>query len=268
MSTWKIVGVEGNQDLRTVVAKVRRHRLVLKSLRMRSLRERDRWGRWEVYEEDKDGLQMFGGYLSPRDGEALDRRLGKMGQQNPKAPKAREQKREAWSLHKSRVQTSGVEDERTKARRRTELAEAGAVCAAELAKARLGCKSRRADVRDRARTDLARGAARRAELRRSYAFEMGRAAPRTWERAYSRSESDSLAEHNIPPELMSTWRAERKRFDYGAPPDARAVAFLEWYGEHQEEVDAERYAALEMSPTAYKRAERSYYAEHGAEVPF
>jgi hypothetical protein len=156
-----------------------------------------------------------------------------------------------------------------KRQRAADLAKANASCAGRRVTTTKGCADSRSHIRAKARAALARQKDRRREAREVYAWKAGRAAPQSWERKHSRSESDSLAEHNIPAELRPIWKRERKRFDYDRSPDDRAVLFLEWVEENRDDVDAELSEAFEVSDRHWASLEANYYEQHGASAaPF
>jgi hypothetical protein len=152
--------------------------------------------------------------------------------------------------------------------RKAKLVEASASCAAERATLTKGCADRRSRIRVAARKAIAEQKARRVEARETYSVRVGRAEPRSWERQYTRKESDSLAEQNVPAEFVWLWKQEKRRFDYNRTPDDRAVLFLEWMEEHREEIDLEMAQRFDVPDVRWAAMEAAYYQDQGvAAVP-
>ena len=93
---------------------------------------------------------------------------------------------------------------------------------------------------------------------------------------YTQAESDSLAEHNIPPALIGMWRQDRHNIPYDMGPDYRAERFMERYGEDtaEHQLSMMHEAERMLTPEYFTRAEeearlaREYLEEEEDEVPF
>ena len=170
----------------------------------------------------------------------------------------------AWSSLRHELRQTRGDEKKVRSARAKRLTEAREECERERAAVTVSCKRRRERIRTDARQALAKLAARRSELRKFYADKFGSKQPRSWQRRYSKSESDSLAEHNIPDRLLPVWRSMRAQFSYAKAPDARAVAFLEWVGEHEAEVDRELIDRFETSDAELAELEREYYEQQMA----
>ena len=84
----------------------------------------------------------------------------------------------------------------------------------------------------------------------------------------TRSESDSLAEHSVPPHLLEVWRKHRRKFSYKLAPDARVEKFVEWAAEHQHDVQADlvaKYEHIDWGKLEQKQHELEQYEEA---IPF
>jgi hypothetical protein len=146
-----------------------------------------------------------------------------------KAPR-RENPARRWVAHLADLRTLNTEIKLTQWGRDEELRKRSAVCKRMARDVKDRCAEQRAVIRAAARREVENLKGEKAQRRADY--RSGRITKRM------RSESDSLAEHNVPPELVWLWREEKERFSYDAEPDDRAVAFLEWV-----EADAGNVAA-------------------------
>ena len=139
---------------------------------------------------------------------------------------------------------------------------------AELAKLRLGCEVSHRDIK--ARCAAARKKIRSAARQRAASLRAHKRAERDWYSAtygkgapkrarMTRDESDSLAEHNIPDELIPIWRRDRTTYPYDLAPDMRAEKFLEWAEAHETEIRGDLADLLEASwdDLAYARDEQA-----------
>jgi hypothetical protein len=154
----------------------------------------------------------------------------------------------------------------TRKRRRAELAELREECAERREAVKVSCAKGRESIRRRARHKLALLRAERQSVRERYSGSYG-SRGRLKERRYTAAESDSLAEQNIPPELLPAWRQYRRRFGLDLQPDARAEAFLEFV-EESPEVAAEAIEAALPSDAQLARAYARSHAEQAEAVPF
>jgi hypothetical protein len=184
-------------------------------------------------------------------------------------PSKRDEKRAAYAQYRDTVSRTKATDRKTRRKRDADLVEGRDACAVEHTLTKTKCRTRREKVRTTARKALAKAKARRDEALTGYQWRVGQARTRRWERVYTRSESDSLAEQNIPDRLLTIWRPMRAQFDYKRQPDDRAVLFLEWVGEHHDEVESELAASFEVDDSDWARLEAQHHRETGAPaVPF
>lgn len=157
--------------------------------------------------------------------------------------------------HARNVQESRARVAAAKAARDAELAEARGLLDAKRAADAIACKGGKAAAQERcnedraATTELGKTARRAIRARARDAEHEERAfrrevkpAPvkrgddRRWGRRRKKkkgrrgeraAESDSLAAHNIPPELRAAWEENKARYPRSWAPDRRAEAFLE-----------------------------------------
>lgn len=159
-----------------------------------------------------------------------------------------------WSALRQQLGRSKAREQEAKRHREAKLEAARQACAAERAAVGAACKKRRTDVRGAAHEALSRERRTRDEARSAYKWATGRG-PAAKKARLSRSESDSLASHNVPPHLLEVWRKTRHMFSYTLEPDHRAELFAEWVAEHPDEVAAMRSgAAEELDWTALEQA--------------
>jgi hypothetical protein len=150
--------------------------------------------------------------------------------------------------------------------RETELDTARAECNLAMRSIKLECQKRRKSIRARAKREQAKWGGFKDEAREAYRWWAGRAPTK---HRLSVAESDSLAAHNIPEELLPIWRSERRRYDYALSPDARAEQFLEWVESEPDEVRARLMEHWQLSDLQLAKAERAAYDDRGEEeVPF
>lgn len=169
------------------------------------------------------------------------------------------------------AKTRGDETKIRRARKR-QLVAAGDRCADERRATTAGCAKRRDKIRAAARRGLALQKKRRHDAREKHADTMGRhgrRATRPKALRYSRAESDSLAEHNIPADLRGAWRERKAGYSYRKEPDMRAEQFMEWVEATPEEVIEIQIAAAEIPDANWAAMEANSYAERQeAAVPF
>jgi len=126
--------------------------------------------------------------------------------------------------------------------------------------------ARRDKIRARARRAIQRERKRRQGERESYAFKWtrggrGYGSRATTGRSYTRAESDSLAIHNIDPELAELFLEMRREFSYDMEPDYRAEAFAEWVEENQDDVQAWIIQRAEIDPAELVKSELAWARE-------
>lgn len=167
-----------------------------------------------------------------------------------------------WSALRQRIRSSKAREKEAKARRQSRMAAAREACAAERAAVTEGCGTRRTEIRKKTHAKLDRERRVRAEARSGYRFLTGRGPVAKVVRR-SRSESDSLAAHNVAPHLLAVWRKTRHLFSYKLEPDHRAELFSEWVQSHPDEVAAMRTGAAEELD--FEALEAAHYKEA---VPF
>lgn len=113
-----------------------------------------------------------------------------------------------------------------------ELAQVERECDERRQSALVWCRRSRDEVREDRDIRLASEASRRRKAARAYTrLRKDRRLPPA-----DFVESDSLASHSIPDELLTLWEKERHRFPYDLSPDRRAEMFMEWTEEHPDEV--------------------------------
>jgi hypothetical protein len=149
--------------------------------------------------------------------------------------------------------------------RETELETARAECDLALRGIKVECQKRRKAIRARAKREQAKWSGFKDEAREAYRWWAGRAPKK---HRLSVAESDSLAAHNIPDELLPIWRSERRHYDYALAPDARAEQFLEWVEANEDEVRQRLIDTFELSDRQLAKAERAAYDGREEEVPF
>lgn len=125
------------------------------------------------------------------------------------------------------------------------------------------CAAARKAIRKKARDTEAKYKAQGRKEREDYSFERGRQRRKTARKRMSKAESDSLAEHAIPDDLLAIWHEDRGRYSYELGPDMRAEQFLEWAEAHEDEIRERLQSMLEEQWTdeafaedfeAYRRA--------------
>lgn len=171
---------------------------------------------------------------------------------------ARAMRAARWSALRQQLRKSKARVAEAKRTRKRRLKAAREACAAERQAVTAGCASRRGVIRSKAQQKLGRERALRDEARSAYRFLTGKG-PMAKTRRYSRSESDSLAAHNVAPHLLEVWRKTRHMFSYQLQPDHRAELFSEWVQSHPDQVAAMRTEAAEETDWAAMEAE--YYKE-------
>ncbi len=148
-----------------------------------------------------------------------------------------------------------------------ELNQLRAGCTAAAKKVQNECATARKAIRIKAKKTAAQWKEHKRKEREDYSLRRGRAlkAPKM-----TREESDSLAEHNVPEELLTIWREDRKRYDYAMAPDMRAEQFLEWAEAHEQQITARMQERLEAQWTdlAYAREESEAHEQQREAIPF
>ena len=137
-------------------------------------------------------------------------------------------------------------------------------CATDRAKTTDQCERRRDRIRTKARGAIKAEKLKRQGARQRYRTDTGIAGPPLQKaKRLTRAESDSLAEHSIPDDLLFLWPRERSRFSYSMAPDARAEAFAEWAELHPADVEQARSAHFEDAYTDsfFAKQERQRYEE-------
>jgi hypothetical protein len=175
--------------------------------------------------------------------------------------------------HQARLQIQMELEREAKQERRTKLRRATVKYAADRARVQSQAARRRARIRGKANLEIDQARRARKDERRWWrdfrAAEKGQRV-RKAKRRISKSESDSLAEHNIDPELVDFWRLHRHRFPYNREPDDRAVLFSEWVGENPDELA--QWRLEQAAAQDWQAAELAHYqdqlGDELAAVPF
>lgn len=187
------------------------------------------------------------------------------------AERRRDKVRDKRVRYRDTVRKTREQEKAVKARKRGELKEVTSWCDEERKKARNAvttkCNAKRQKVRSAAQEEIDKLGAKRREHRQSwlyYATGHGAAKLGRGQVKVSPSESDSMAEHNIPKKYLPLWRRNRRSYSYDKQPDYRAEAFMEWV-DTQEGQNAFNILQEEMVPSdaQFARQEARYYAERG-----
>ncbi|KKN33944.1 hypothetical protein LCGC14_0798620 [marine sediment metagenome] len=160
----------------------------------------------------------------------------------------REARLESWRDLREDIRDSKDRERGARETRDEELVDIGADCDTRRKQTTTVCKARRGEARDdyQDRRDMAAAELAKSGLR------------------YTKSESDSLAEQNVPDDLIPIWRKLRHKISYSMQPDDRAVRFIEIYAEDRENLEAAEWAEHEARGTD-EALWREYQAAQEAE---
>ncbi len=175
--------------------------------------------------------------------------------------------------HESREREEALREERA-----AELATIRVECKQQRRVTTSQCGARRIETRERVREGMTQEKTLRAIARQDYDARRDMT-PREKEKSglrYLMAESDSLAEHGIPPLLIPAWREDRHNISYALEPDYRAERFMERFGEDPEMLTSIQDEQERMlTPEFFARAEeesrlaRAYLDdEDDEEAPF
>jgi hypothetical protein len=168
--------------------------------------------------------------------------------------------------YRGEVKTANERIRAAKKERKIGLEELRDGCVIAQQKVKKRCTDSRKAIRKKARDIEAQQKDLKRREREDYSLRAGSVRK---QRTMSRAENDSLAEHNIPPELLEIWREDRKRYSYDKEPDMRAEQFLEWAEAHEDDITARLQKKLEQDwpDLAYARDFGEHQEEQEA-VPF
>lgn len=174
--------------------------------------------------------------------------------------------------HRARLQIQMELERDAKKRRADRLAHASVTYAAERERTKHRAARRRQRIRQTARRAI--GDARQARREEREWWRRFRRASKAQSRkrppTRSRSEIDSLTEHNIPPEQVGYFRQVAKHIPYDRTPDERAELFAEMI--HDDPQGWENYQLEQIAATDWAAAELAHYqdqlGQELAEVPF
>ena len=167
-----------------------------------------------------------------------------------------------WQWAKMERQGLRDKDRKTRQTRDAALKGTSAGCVFKRKEVTAFCNKRKKEIRDAARKKIDKTKRRRAEVNKQHGTQAPTEASKTAKARMSKSESDSLAEHNIEPALLGLWRETKHLFPYDVEPDMRAELFAEWMHEHQNERTAWMEANAEA--TDYGAEEAEYYRQQQA----
>lgn len=169
-----------------------------------------------------------------------------------------------WGILKTQLVDSKDRTKKARTTRKDELGKARDKCKKKRKTVTQQCAADRTNVRQKARGALAREKVLRADKRDDYRHAMGQATKKPTGRRYSAAESDSLAEHSVPPELVGLWQEHKAKFSRELEPDHRAELFQEWVEEHPRELV--RWQSEQAESIDYGAAYAAYQQEEA--VPF
>lgn len=178
------------------------------------------------------------------------------------------------SEHRRALQLQTQLEAQARVQRDNKLASARTKASTDLEKVKGRNVRRRSRIRSAARTRISDAKQARRDERRFYRdywrverIQRRQAPGLRKPKQQSRSEIDSLTEHNIEPELVPFWRSVRGRYSYGWTPDRRAEAFAEDLEDAlQDELGA--FRIQQELAQDWAASEAAHYAAQLSEVPF